>query len=64
MLHIHVNVCDTVKLLAGFLQCNGEKLEEADDFKCVFFVYCVLESKWIALVKELLNNNSLFVGQL
>ena len=32
-------------LLAGVLQCNGGKLEEAEDFECVFFVYCVLESK-------------------
>ena len=42
---VHVNVCDTVHLLAGFFQCNGGKLEEAEDFKCVFFVYCVLEWK-------------------
>ena len=41
----HVNICDTVKLLVGILQCNGRKLEEAEDFKCVFVVYCVLESK-------------------
>ena len=25
-------VCKTVKLLAGFLQCNGGKLEEAETF--------------------------------
>ena len=25
--------------------CNGGKFEEAEDFKCVFIVYCVLESK-------------------
>ena len=31
--------------IAGFLQCNGRKLEEAKDFKCVFVVYCVFESK-------------------
>ena len=43
MLQIHINVCDTVQLLVGFLQCNGIKLEEAEDFKCVFVVYCVLE---------------------
>ena len=36
MLQIHVNLCDTVQLLAGILQCNGGKLEEAEDFKCVF----------------------------
>ena len=40
-----INVCDTGQLLTGFLQCNGGKLEEAEDFKCVFVVYCVLESK-------------------
>ena len=31
--------------MAGVLQCNGGKLEEAEDFECVFVVYCVLESK-------------------
>ena len=41
----HVNVCDVVKVLAGVLQCNGGKLEEAEDFECVFVDYCVLESK-------------------
>ena len=32
-------------ILAGILQCNVIKLEEAEDFKCVFIVYCVLELK-------------------
>ena len=27
--------------IAGFLQCNGGKLEEAKDFKCVFVAYIV-----------------------
>ena len=40
-LYIHVNVCDIVKLLARLLQCNGGKLEEAEDFNCVFIDYCV-----------------------
>ena len=40
-----VNVCDTVQLLARFILCNGGKLGEGEDFKCVFVVYCVLESK-------------------
>ena len=31
--------------IGGVLQCNGGKLEEAEDFECVFVVYCVLESK-------------------
>ena len=31
--------------IEGILQCNGQKMEEAEDFKCVFIVYCVLESK-------------------
>ena len=48
MLQIHVNVCDVVSVLAGVLQCNGGKLEEAEDFECVFVVYCVLESKKIS----------------
>ena len=32
---------DVTNLFAGILQCNGGKLEEAEDFKCVFVVYCV-----------------------
>ena len=39
---MHVNECDTVQLLAGFPQCNGGKLEEAEDFIYIFVVYCVL----------------------
>ena len=53
-----------LKLLAGFPQCNGGKLEEAEDFKCIFVVHCVLKSNRSALFRELLNNNLLFVGQL
>ena len=34
-LQIHVSECDLVYVLAGVLQCNGGKLEEAKDFKCV-----------------------------
>ena len=30
---------------SGSSQCNGGKWEEAEDFECVFVVYCVLESK-------------------
>ena len=40
-----INICETVQLSVGFLQFNGEKLEEDEDFKCIFVVYCVLESK-------------------
>ena len=58
-LHIHVNVCDVV-LVLGVLQCNGTKLEEDEDFKCVF----VRMENGSAPVRELLSNNSLFVGQL
>ena len=42
---MHVNVCDTVQLMEPFPQYNGGKLEEAEDFKCIFVVYGVLESK-------------------
>ena len=38
MLQIHVDVIDTVHLLAGFPQSIYGKLEEAEDFKCVFVV--------------------------
>ena len=40
-IHVHVNLCNTVQLLEGFPPCNGGKLEEAEDFKCIFVVYCV-----------------------
>ena len=58
------DVCETVKLLAGFLQCNGGKLEEAEDFKYVLsFVVCSNRNR-SALVCDLLRYNSLFAGQL
>ena len=54
----HVNACVTARHMAGFLQCNGGKLEEFEGYNCfvfflllfflgVFFfiVSCVLESK-------------------
>ena len=50
-IQIHVYVYDTVELLVGFLQCNGGKLEEAEDFKCVFAVYRVLESKCALVIR-------------
>ena len=38
--------------IAGFLKCNGGKVEEAEDFKCVIVIYCVLESrKWFIFVQ-------------
>ena len=37
--------CDTIQLLTGLPQCNGGKLEEAEDFKCIFVGHCVLKSK-------------------
>ena len=64
------NTCNRMQhsplLLVGFLQCNGGKLEEAEDFKCFFDLYCVLELKQISLVCELLSKllSTLFVGQL
>ena len=58
----HVNVCETVRRLARFLQRNGGKAKETEDFKSVFSVYCYQNRS--ALVHELLCNNSLFVGQL
>ena len=40
-LQIHVNVCDTVQLLAGFPQCNGGKLAEAEDQMYFCRILCV-----------------------
>ena len=63
-LQIHVSRCNTVQLLAGIIKCNGRKLEETEDFKWVFVLYCVLEMNRSALVCELLSNNLRFVSQL
>ena len=46
--------CPTI---GGNSSVQGGKLKEVEDFKCIFVVYCVR-----ALVRELLSNNSLFVG--
>ena len=36
-----VNVCDTIHLLARFPQCNGGKIEDAEDFKSFLsFIVC------------------------
>ena len=62
MVQIHVNLCNTVQLLAGNLQCNGGKLEDlAEDFKCVFIIVVCYNQNRSVLVCELF---SLFVGQL
>ena len=47
--------------MVGFPQCNGGMLE---DFQCIFVVHCVLNQNRSALLRELLSNNLLFVGQL
>ena len=48
--------CDTVQLLAGFPQCNGGKLERAEDFKCISLCIVCLNRNTSAL---LLSNNLL-----
>ena len=42
-LHIHVNICNTFQLLAGFLQLNGRKLEELKNSNVMCFrrLFCV-----------------------
>ena len=46
LLHLK-DVTNTCKRMrhSPTIRGNGGKLEEAEDFKCVFVVYCVLESK-------------------
>ena len=37
-----INACKRMRnspVIAGFLQCNGGKLEEAEDVKCVFAIF-------------------------
>ena len=34
--------------IGGISSVQWGKLEEAEDFKCVFVFYCVLESKYIS----------------
>ena len=40
-----INVRNTCKPLAGFLQCNGGKLKESEGCNCFFIVSFALESK-------------------
>ena len=63
-LHIHVNVCHTVQLLDDFFSATAEswkKLRTSNVF--LSFIVCKNRNR-SAVVRELLNNNSLFVGQL
>ena len=55
---MHMNVCITVKLVAGFLQCNGKNLEEtkATDV-CSSLTVCLNQNR-LALLPDLLSNNS------
>ena len=46
------NTCKPMRLFAEFLQCNGGKLEEAEDFKSVFDIYSVLNRNRSALMCE------------
>ena len=64
MLKTQVNVCETVRRLAGFLQCNGGKLKKLNTSNLFSSFIVSLNRNRSALVRELLCNNSLFVGQL
>ena len=45
--------------MAGFVQCNGGKLEESEGYDCFFNrLMCVRIEIDQALVRELLSNNS------
>ena len=35
------NTCKSMQRSLSILQCNGGKLEEAEDFKCVYRLLCV-----------------------
>ena len=64
MYQIHVNVCEAVKHLAGFLNAmekSWKKLKTSNVFSS--FVVCLNRIR-SALVGVLLRDNSLFVGQL
>ena len=61
---MRVNVCETVRRLAGFFHCNGgiwKKLKSSNLFSS-FIVSS--NRKRPGLVREFLCNNSLFVGRL
>ena len=43
-----INTCKRMRRslsIGGSFRCNGGEMEEAEDFKCVFVIYFVLESK-------------------
>ena len=60
MLHIHVNVCETVQLLAGMAEI-WKKLKSSNEV--LSFLVCSNRNR-SALVRDLLSYNSQFVGQL
>ena len=51
-----VNILNTVKHLAGFLQCNGRKLNDIDGFSDFYSIYCV-RIDVDQPVRKLWNNN-------
>ena len=51
-------------IIGGSSSVQWRKVGKAEDFKCVFVVFCVKNRNRSAPVRELLSNNSLFVGQL
>ena len=62
---MHVNVCETVRRLAGLLQAMGESRKKLKTSNLMFSSFIVSWNRnRSALVREFLCNNSLFVGQL
>ena len=43
-LQTHINVCDTVQILAGILQCIGGMLEEAGDLNVILLESIMISS--------------------
>ena len=61
---MHVNNSGTVKTVGGISICDGGKLEESEVYINFYVIICVLESKQITLVCNLLSYKSEFVSQL
>ena len=54
---MHANVWEAVKNLAVFRQCNGRKLEEDEDFKCVFIIYYCINTSVTQYKLPCINGN-------
>ena len=61
---MHVNNSVTVKTVGGISLCDGGQFEESEGYHYFYVVFLCVRIEIDQLVRDLLSNKSLFVGQL